>query len=78
MTYVAPEVKDIYNLLETEFHPLELAAKVQPLLAKLPKTSEKLSSASPIPEVLLEQYVPALETLTTLRVLQQVFNTNLY
>ncbi|KAI5067945.1 hypothetical protein GOP47_0016290 [Adiantum capillus-veneris] len=71
MTYVAPEVKDIYSLLETEFHPLELASKVQPLLSKLSKSSDKLSSASPVPEVLLEQYVPALETLTTLRVLQQ-------
>ncbi|KAH7416335.1 hypothetical protein KP509_14G086600 [Ceratopteris richardii] len=71
MTYVAPEVKDIYGLLETEFHPLELASKVQPLLSKLSKNSDKLSSASPVPEVLLEQYIPALETLTTLRVMQQ-------
>jgi len=72
MTYVTPEVKDLYALLENEFHPLDLAAKAQPLLSKLSTLSNKLSSASPVPEVHLEQYVPALERLTTLRVLQQV------
>ncbi|KAL4178662.1 hypothetical protein AMTRI_Chr13g116200 [Amborella trichopoda] len=78
MTYVPQEVKDLYHLLENEFHPLDLAAKVQPLLGKLAKLGDKLSSASPIPEVQLAQYVPALEKLTTLRVLQQasqVFQT---
>lgn len=72
MTYVSSEVKDLYNLLENEFHPLDLAAKSQPLLSRLSKLSDRLSSASPVPEVQLEQYVPALEKLTTLRVLQQV------
>ncbi|KAJ7525179.1 hypothetical protein O6H91_17G040200 [Diphasiastrum complanatum] len=71
MTYVPQEVKDLYNLLENEFHPLDLASKAQPLLLRLSKLSEKLSSASPVPEVQLEQYVTALEKLTTLRVLQQ-------
>ncbi|KAJ7534841.1 hypothetical protein O6H91_12G006400 [Diphasiastrum complanatum] len=72
MTYVPQEVKDLYNLLEHEFHPLDLASKAQPLLLRLSKLSDKLSSASPVPEVQLEQYVPAIEKLTTLRVLQQV------
>ncbi len=72
LTYVSQEVKDLYNLVENEFHPLDLVAKVQPHMLKLSKLSDKLSSASPVPEVQLEQYVPALEKLTTLRVLQQV------
>ncbi|EFJ35771.1 hypothetical protein SELMODRAFT_142045 [Selaginella moellendorffii] len=72
LTYVLPEVKDLYCLLENEFHPLDLATKVQPLLAKLPKLGDKLSAASPVPEVLLEEFIPALQNLTTLRVLQQV------
>lgn len=72
MTYVSPEVKDLYTLLENEFHPLDLAARAEPFLSKLPNLSDKLSSASPVPEVRLEQYVPALERLTALRVLQQV------
>eukprot|EP00249_Psilotum_nudum_P025011 c29348_g1_i1 orf=523-3702(-) len=72
ITYVSPEVKDLYNLLENEFHPLDLPSKAQLLLSKLSNLSDKLSSASPIPEVQLEQYVPTLEKLTALRMLQQV------
>lgn len=72
MTYVTQEVKDLYHLLEHEFLPLDLASKVQPLLDKISKVGGKISSASSVPEVQLSQYVPALEKLATLRLLQQV------
>ncbi|XP_031475809.1 eukaryotic translation initiation factor 3 subunit A [Nymphaea colorata] len=72
ITYVPQEVKELYHLLENEFFPLDLASKVEPLLSKLSKLGDKLSSASPVPEVQLSQYVPSLERLATLRVLQQV------
>jgi translation initiation factor 3 subunit A len=78
MTHVPQEVRDLYHLLENDFHPLDLADKVQPLLGKLSKLSDKLSSASPVPEVQLDQYIPALERLTTLRVLQQVMGFSTY
>jgi hypothetical protein len=65
-------VRDLYNLLEHEFLPLDLASKVQPLLLRISKIGGKLSSASSVPEVKLSQYISALEKLTTLRVLQQV------
>lgn len=71
MTCVTQEVKDLYQLLEHEFLPLDLASKVQPLLSKISKLGGKLSSASSVPEVQLCQYVPALEKLATLRLLQQ-------
>ncbi|OMO56248.1 hypothetical protein COLO4_35714 [Corchorus olitorius] len=66
------EVKDLYNLLENEFLPLDIASKIQPLLIKISKVGGKLSSASSVPEVQLSQYIPALEKLATLRLLQQV------
>ncbi|KAF7144061.1 hypothetical protein RHSIM_Rhsim05G0135800 [Rhododendron simsii] len=72
MSCVNQEVKDLYNLLEHEFLPLDLASKVQPLLTKISKLGGKLSSASSVPEVHLCQYIPALEKLATLRLLQQV------
>lgn len=72
MSCVSQEAKDLYHLLEHEFLPLDLAPRVQPLLAKISKIGSKLSSASSVPEVQLSQYVPALEKLTALRVLQQV------
>lgn len=72
MSCVIQEVKDIYHLLEHEFSPLDLASKVLPFLTKISKCGGKLSSAPSVPEVQLSQYVPALEKLTTLRLLQQV------
>ena len=66
------EVKDLFHLLEHEFLPLDLAVKIQPLLTRISKFGGKLASASSVPEVQLSQYVPALEKLGTLRLLQQV------
>lgn len=65
-------MKDLYHLLEHEFLPLDAASKIQPLLTKISKLGGKLSSASSVPEVQLSQYIPALEKLATLRLLQQV------
>ncbi|XP_064998794.1 eukaryotic translation initiation factor 3 subunit A-like [Musa acuminata AAA Group] len=71
MACVSQEVKDLYNMLEHEFFPLDLASRVQSLLGKISKLGGKLSSASSVPEVQLSKYVPALEKLASLRVLQQ-------
>ncbi|XP_020211457.1 eukaryotic translation initiation factor 3 subunit A [Cajanus cajan] len=74
MSCVTQEVKDIYHLLEHEFYPSDLALKALPLLTKISKLGGKLSSASSVPEVQLSQYVPSLERLATMRLLQQVSN----
>ncbi|CAI0390945.1 unnamed protein product [Linum tenue] len=66
------EVKDIYHLLEHEFLPVDLGAKVQPLLSKISKLGGKLATISSLQEVQLSQYIPALEKLATLRLLRQV------
>ncbi|KAK9691948.1 hypothetical protein RND81_09G230900 [Saponaria officinalis] len=71
MSCVLPEVKDLFHLLEHEFLPLDLCLKAQPLLDKISKIGGKLASASSVPEVQLSKYVPALEKLGTLRLLQQ-------
>lgn len=72
MSCVTQEVKDLYHLMEHEYVPLDLPLKVQPLLTKISKFGGKLATASSVPEVQLSQYVPALEKLATLRLLQQV------
>ncbi|KAL9681540.1 hypothetical protein QQ045_013325 [Rhodiola kirilowii] len=72
MNCVTQEVKDLYNLLEHEFLPLDLASKVQPLLTRISKVGGKLASVPSVPEIQLSQYASALEKLTTLRLLQQV------
>ncbi|KAL9667514.1 hypothetical protein QQ045_001875 [Rhodiola kirilowii] len=72
MNCVTQDVKDLYNLLEHEFLPLDLASKVQPLLTKISKVGGKLASTPSVPEIQLSHYLPALEKLSTLRLLQQV------
>ncbi|XP_073037677.1 eukaryotic translation initiation factor 3 subunit A-like isoform X1 [Primulina eburnea] len=72
MTCVTQEVKDLYQILEHEFFPLDLALKVQPLLTKISKLGGKTASASSVPETQLSQYVPFIEKLAALKLLQQV------
>ncbi|CAJ1866076.1 unnamed protein product [Sphenostylis stenocarpa] len=74
MSCVTQEVKDIYHLLEHEFYPSDLALKAQHMITKISKLGGKLSTASSVPDVQLSQYVPALERLATMRLLQQVSN----
>ncbi|KAL8544735.1 hypothetical protein ACS0TY_005097 [Phlomoides rotata] len=72
MNCVTQEVKDLFHILEHEFLPLDLALQVQSLLTKISKLGGKLASASSVPEVQLSQYVPSLEKLAALRLLQRV------
>lgn len=72
MSCATQEVKDLYHILEHEFQPVDLGSKVKPLLDRISKLGAKLSSAPSLPEVHLSQYVPSLEKLATLKLLQQV------
>ncbi|GER56977.1 eukaryotic translation initiation factor 3subunit A [Striga asiatica] len=72
MNCVNQEVKDLYHILEHENLPFDLTLKVQPLLSKISKLGGKLASASSVPELQFSQYVPSLEKLSALRLLQRV------
>lgn len=72
MNCVTQEVKDLCHILEHEFLPTHLALQVQPLLTKISKLGGRLATASSVPEVQLSQYVPLLEKLAALRLLQRV------
>jgi translation initiation factor 3 subunit A len=58
--YVYPELQNLYQWLEVEFHPLKLATRVQSSLEFLSKKEE------------LVQYIPALQDITTMRVIKQI------
>ncbi|XP_067092323.1 eukaryotic translation initiation factor 3 subunit A [Osmerus mordax] len=64
MQYIVPEVKEVYNWLEVEFHPLKLSGRVTKVLNWVRDQAEKESD--------LQQYVPHLQGNTILRLLQQV------
>ena len=55
-----PELNDLYNLLEVEFHPTELANKVKMCLDFLAAKEE------------FAPYVPVLQDVTIVRFLKQV------
>ncbi|XP_068582196.1 eukaryotic translation initiation factor 3 subunit A [Cebidichthys violaceus] len=64
LQYVVPDIKELYNWLEVEFHPLKLSGRVTKVLNWVKDQAEK--------EADLQQYVPHLQSNTILRLLQQV------
>ncbi|XP_047458988.1 eukaryotic translation initiation factor 3 subunit A isoform X2 [Mugil cephalus] len=64
LQYVVPDVKELYNWLEVDFHPLKLSGRVTKVLNWVRDQAEK--------EADLQQYVPHLQNNTILRLLQQV------
>ncbi|KAI1894711.1 hypothetical protein AGOR_G00118560 [Albula goreensis] len=64
LQYIVPEVKELYNWLEVDFHPLKLCGRVTKVLNWVRDQAEKESD--------LQQYVPHLQNNTILRLLQQV------
>ncbi|XP_023819386.1 eukaryotic translation initiation factor 3 subunit A isoform X2 [Oryzias latipes] len=64
LQYIVPEVKELYNWLEVDFHPLKLSGRVTKVLNWIRDQAEK--------EPDLQQYVPHLQNNTILRLLQQV------
>uniref|UniRef100_A0A8C4SX71 Eukaryotic translation initiation factor 3 subunit A n=1 Tax=Erpetoichthys calabaricus TaxID=27687 RepID=A0A8C4SX71_ERPCA len=64
LQYTVLEVKELYNWLEVEFHPLKLCGRVTKVLNWVKDQTEK--------EPELQQYVPHLQNNTILRLLQQV------
>ncbi|XP_052007122.1 eukaryotic translation initiation factor 3 subunit A isoform X2 [Xyrauchen texanus] len=64
LQYVVPEVKELYNWLEVDFHPLKLCGRVTKVLNWVRDQTEKDSD--------LQHYVPHLQNNTILRLLQQV------
>uniref|UniRef100_A0A3Q2TK65 Eukaryotic translation initiation factor 3 subunit A n=1 Tax=Fundulus heteroclitus TaxID=8078 RepID=A0A3Q2TK65_FUNHE len=64
LQYILPEVKELYNWLEVDFHPLKLSGRVTKVLNWVRDQAEK--------EADLQQYVPHLQSNTILRLLQQV------
>lgn len=59
-SYVYPELKNLYNILEVDFHPLKLYEMIKPCMEFIGQNDD------------LAQYVPALEDIIVTRVLKQV------
>lgn len=72
--YVYPEVKDLYEWLEVEFHPLKLTSRVnaclEQVVARFNSTVDGVSKTEY--DVDITQYVVAIKDVTVMRLLKQV------
>ena len=48
-----PEIRDLYNILEVDFHPLSICKKISPILKKIGEDSEMEKYVIPLQQVIL-------------------------
>ncbi|KAK4189513.1 putative eukaryotic translation initiation factor 3 [Podospora australis] len=48
-----PEIRDLYNILEVDFHPLSICQKISPILAKIGADDEMQKYIIPLQQVIL-------------------------
>eukprot|EP00775_Hariotina_reticulata_P001959 gene1959-2286_t len=72
LSLVSPEVVATYELLTSEFNPLELCEKLDPLLAAVQGIGSPMSAASPVKDLAMAQYVSSLKQVAVLRLLKQL------
>ncbi|KAL8286727.1 hypothetical protein RQP46_004255 [Phenoliferia psychrophenolica] len=50
---VSPELRELYTILEVDFHPLSITSKIQPILASLAQRPETARYVEPLQDVVL-------------------------
>lgn len=55
MSFVYPELKNIYTILEVDFHPLQLCAKITPALNYLKEHSQLKQYVKPLQQIVLSK-----------------------
>ncbi|SCZ90957.1 BZ3500_MvSof-1268-A1-R1_Chr1-3g02420 [Microbotryum saponariae] len=50
---VSPELRELYNILEVDFHPLSITSKIEPILASLAAKPETARYVEPLKDVVL-------------------------
>lgn len=57
---VRPELRELYNILEVEFHPLSICKKIHPIIALLSKDQELVKYIRPLHQVVLTRLLQQL------------------
>lgn len=52
---VRPELRELYNILEVEFHPLSICAKIEPIIRQLAEDEEMAKYVKPLHSVILSR-----------------------
>jgi translation initiation factor 3 subunit A len=50
---VKPELRELYNILEVEFHPLSICAKIEPIISQIAQDEEMAKYVQPLHSVIL-------------------------
>ncbi|CAG8603751.1 7774_t:CDS:2 [Paraglomus occultum] len=50
---VRPELRELYNILEVQFHPLSICKKIEPIMAQLAQDKEMVKYVKPLHQVIL-------------------------
>lgn len=50
---VKPELRELYNILEVEFHPLNICAKIEPIIRQIAEDEEMAKYVKPLHSVIL-------------------------
>ena len=67
----AEEVRDLFNILEDGFHPLDLCQKAESKLKALESVTFKLSAEVSVKSIEVSDFIPLLKTLSVLRMFNQ-------
>jgi translation initiation factor 3 subunit A len=53
LRYVRPEIRELYNILEVEFHPLSICKKIEPVISIIAKDPDMAPYVKPLHQVIL-------------------------
>ncbi|KAI7868845.1 hypothetical protein BDF14DRAFT_1788296 [Spinellus fusiger] len=62
---VRPEIRDLYNILEVQFHPLSICKKINPIMTKLSEDPTLVKYVRPLHQVILTRLLQQLSQVYT-------------
>ncbi|KAF9436159.1 eukaryotic translation initiation factor 3 subunit A [Entomortierella beljakovae] len=65
LKYVRPELRELYNILEVQFHPLSICKKIEPIMTKLAEDRELIKYVKPLHHVILTRLFQQLSQVYT-------------
>ncbi|KAG0367684.1 eukaryotic translation initiation factor 3 subunit A [Mortierella sp. AD032] len=65
LKHVRPELRELYNILEVQFHPLSICKKIEPIMTKLAEDPELVKYVKPLHQVILTRLFQQLSQVYT-------------
>ncbi|KAI7897521.1 uncharacterized protein BX663DRAFT_527947 [Cokeromyces recurvatus] len=74
LSRVRPEIRDLYNILEVQFHPLSICRKINPIMTKISEDPDLAKYVRPLHQVILTRLLQQLSQVYTTVKLDFVLN----